>query len=134
APIDIEGLVQPVFGAVNDKAELLLHWPAGKYPQVPRNSRNVLPGPLQQARDRALADRSVDDDPERSLAVVSHHQDDGVGKSPIVGAAIRSCPVSEALWGGSAATGPSSIAAAKIVAAGSERKIVVGREGMPPLV
>src|ERR1700730_9537312 len=42
APVDIEGLVETIFGAVDDKAELLLHRPAGKYPQVPGNSRDVL--------------------------------------------------------------------------------------------
>src|SRR6266446_10111180 len=78
ASIDLEGLVEPIFDAVDDKAELLLHRPAGKDPHIPRNARDVLAGPLQQARDRTLADRSVDNDPESPLPVVPHHQDDGV--------------------------------------------------------
>ena len=47
-----------IFGAVDDKAELLLHRPAGKYPWFSRNPETFLSGLLQQARDRTLADRS----------------------------------------------------------------------------
>src|SRR5947207_10362019 len=37
ASIDLEGLVEAIFGTVDDKAELLLHRPAGKDPHIPRN-------------------------------------------------------------------------------------------------
>src|ERR1700730_5197102 len=83
ASIDIEGLVEVIFGAVDDKTELLLHRPAGKDLDTPRNARDVLAGPFQQARDRTLADRSVDDDPESALPVVPHHQDDGMREAGI---------------------------------------------------
>src|SRR5215470_6200085 len=34
APVDLEGLVEMILGAVDDKAELLLHRPAGKDPDA----------------------------------------------------------------------------------------------------
>jgi len=81
--VNPDGLVAPVFGAVHDKAELRLHRTTGEDPQGTLDTRDVFARCFQQARDRALADRSIDNDAECSVLVVFDHQDDGAGKARI---------------------------------------------------
>ena len=75
--VDIDGVGEVIVGAVDDKADLGTDRPAEKDPHVVCYSGRIDAEGLQQAGDRPLAERTIDDDTQRTLVAMLRHQNDG---------------------------------------------------------
>jgi hypothetical protein len=71
------------YSAVNDNSDFRLHRSTGEQADAPVAIFAVDAECVQQLRNGNLINRSIDHDPERSLLVVLHHQDDRLGKARI---------------------------------------------------
>ena len=78
AAVDVDGVVAVIVGAVEDKADLGIDRPAEKHAHVAVDAARIGAERVEQAGDRTLAERPIDDDAERAVVIVLRHQDDGV--------------------------------------------------------
>src|SRR5215472_8545246 len=83
AAVDVDGVGAMVFGTMDHEADLGLHWTAAEDAHLSRHRRVLLAEHLQNAREGPLPNGPIDDDAERTVAVVPHHQDHGVLKARI---------------------------------------------------
>src|SRR5215471_754446 len=83
APIDVDGARATIVGRMHDEADFRLDWTAGEDAHRTCDRHILLAKRLQQACQRALLDRQIDDDAECAVTVVLDHQDNGVGKARV---------------------------------------------------
>jgi len=81
--VDVEGVGAMIVGAVEDKADVRLHWAPGEDANRSRNARVILAERLEEPRQRPISDRPIDDDAERAIAIMPHHQDHRLQKARI---------------------------------------------------